>query len=176
MVEGPAADEITTRYGRFDPARYAQNLTVSPDMETDAHLARSLYRQATGTEVDGVLVVDPFGLAALLALTGPVDVEGIDAPVTAASAPRLLLHDQYLDPGADRSERKDRLEDVADATFTALTERDLPGPTEVGQALATVVEERRLLFFPFLAAEDAVFTDLGTTGRFAPDPAGDHLS
>jgi hypothetical protein len=173
--EGEAAAELETRYGRFDPTRFAQNLTVSPDFETDALLARSVYEQTTGTAVDGVLVVDPYAQAALLQLTGPVTVEGRDEPMTADTAAAFLLHEQYLDD-EQREDRKDELEAVADATFDALTNRDLPGPATVASALGAVVEEKRLLFFPFVEDENTFFADIDATGTFEPSADGDVLS
>jgi hypothetical protein len=173
--DGPAADELATRYGRFDPTRFAQNLTVSPDFETDALLARSVFEQTTGTAVDGVLVVDPYALAALLELTGPVTVEGRAEPMAADTAAAFLLHEQYLDDD-ERQERKDELEAVADATFDALTSRDLPGPATVASALGTVVEEKRLLFFPFVEDENDFFATVDATGTFTPSTEGDVLS
>ncbi|HEX7130981.1 MAG TPA: DUF4012 domain-containing protein, partial [Iamia sp.] len=55
-IEGQ--EEFLTRYDRYQPERFFQNLTVSPDMETTAEVAASLYEQTTGTPVDGVVVAD----------------------------------------------------------------------------------------------------------------------
>jgi hypothetical protein len=173
-LEGP--EEYLVRYSRFSPARYFQNLTVSPDMPTDARVTRALYEEGTGEELDGVIVVDPYALAALLTLTGPVEVEGLAEPLTAENAANFLLFEQYVDYGEDRDDRKDRLEAAGRATFDALTSRDLPGPRAVADALAPVVEQRRLLFFPFSEDAQPFFDDIGTTGAFAPDLDGDFVS
>ena len=76
-IEGQ--DEFVTRYGRLSPQRYFQNLTASPDMATTSEVAASLFEQTTGTAVDGVIVVDPFGFAALLELTGPIEIPDRDS-------------------------------------------------------------------------------------------------
>ncbi|MCU0269204.1 MAG: DUF4012 domain-containing protein, partial [Acidimicrobiales bacterium] len=74
-LDGPAA--FVDNYGSFNPARYPQNLTAAPDFPLVAEAARQLYPQTGGSSVDGVIYVDPYGLEALLALTGPITVEGI---------------------------------------------------------------------------------------------------
>ena len=65
-ARSPGSPEFLERYARYDPAHNLQNLTVSPDLPTDATVTRSLYQQYYGSSLDGVVVVDPYGLAALL--------------------------------------------------------------------------------------------------------------
>ncbi len=116
-LSGPAL--YLQRYGRFQPARFLQNLTASPDLPDNAAAIAKLYPQAGGTPIQGVISVDPEGLAALLKLTGPITVPGRAEPLTTDTAAAFLLRDQYLtaDP---QSERKDHLTDVSKATFDAL--------------------------------------------------------
>ena len=184
LFTGPKADTLRvpadptyhTRYDQYDPARNLQNLTVSPDMPTDATVARSLYQQYTGVSLDGVFVVDPYALAALLKLTGPVSVEGLAQPLTADNAARYLIHDQYLLYGDSHDDRKDVLSAAGKATFKALTSRHLPGPRDVGNALGPVVREKRLLFYPFSPGIQPLFAHVGTLGAFHPDSGSDYLS
>jgi hypothetical protein len=172
----PGATEFARRYDQFDPQQDFQNLTVSPDMPTDAALTRSLYQQYYGVSLDGVFVVDPYALASLLKLTGPVSVEGLATPLTSANAARYLIHDQYLDYGDSHDDRKDVLSAAGKATFKALTTRHLPGPRDVGAALGPVVREKRLLFYPFSPSLQPLFARVGTLGRFSLDPNSDYLS
>ena len=55
---------------------YFQDVTMSPDLPSVADVIGQLYPQMGGDHIDGVLVVDPYGLAALLNFTGPIDIEG----------------------------------------------------------------------------------------------------
>ena len=174
-ISGDRYAEYLQRYGRYDVADHLQNLTASPDMPTDADVTRTLYKQATGTTLDGVVVVDPYGLAGLLQLTGPVDVEGY-GPISADDAAGYLVYQQYLDYGDDRSDRKDRLEAAGHAVFDALTSRDLPGPRTLGKVLGPLIEQKRLLFYPFDPAAVPFFEKVGTTGAFRPDVDGDFFS
>jgi hypothetical protein len=175
-ISGDRFAEYQQRYGRYDVADHLQNLTASPDMPTDAEVAHRLYEQATGTQIDGVIVVDPYGLAGLLELTGPVEVEGFGSPLTADNAAAYLVYQQYLDYGDDRSERKDRLEAAGRAVFDALTSRDLPGPRTLGKVLGPLVEEKRLMFYPFSSDALPLFDRIGTLGAFDPDLSADFLS
>lgn len=167
--------DILARYRRYDPSRFLQNLTVSPDTPTDAALVRELYPQLTGRTVDGVIIADPFALAAFLELTGPVSVEGLDTPLTSANAVDHLLKGQYTTDEAN-SERKERLGDAARATFDALTSRDLPGPGTLADVLGPAVREGHLQFVPFADAENAFLDRLGAIRRFDPRPGADYVS
>jgi hypothetical protein len=168
--------QFMNRYGRYDPAQNLQNLTVSPDLPTDAAVTRSLFQQYYGTSLDGIVVVDPYALAALLQLTGPVQVDGLAQPLTAQNAAQYLVYQQYVTYGNAKDDRKDVLSAAGKATFKALTTRDLPGPAAIGAALGPVVEQGRLLFYPFDTADLPLFGRMGTLGQFAPASTGDFLS
>ena len=169
------APDLLERYRRYDPSRFLQNLTVSPDVPTDAELVRSIYPQLTGTPIDGVIIADPFALAAFLELTGPVAVEGLDIELSADNAVEHLLKGQYVTEQAN-SERKERLGDAAGATFDALTSRDLPGPGRLGEVLGPVVRDGHLQFVTFDDAETAFLDQLGTIRRFDPRVGADYVS
>lgn len=161
------SDDLVNRYNRWSPELFLVNGTVTPDFPTDAELMR---RQLPGfglPQVDGVVYVDPFGLAALLELTGPVVVDRLDEPVSSENVAPLLLRQQYLRFGAN-DERSDLLTDVADATFEALTTGDLPGPGEIADALGPAVASGHLLFETFDEGEQGFLGRLGTRGAFPP--------
>ncbi|MDH3706933.1 MAG: DUF4012 domain-containing protein, partial [Acidimicrobiia bacterium] len=86
--------DYQARWARFDPAGHFQDITLSPDFPTVAGVAADLVRQ-TGRQVDGVMAVDPLGLEALLAFTGPVPVPGTEQVLNERNASSWLLTDQY---------------------------------------------------------------------------------
>lgn len=169
--------EYEERYSRYRPEVFLQNLSVSPDFPTDAFVSRDLFRQTTGQTVDGVIVVDPYALAGFLQLTGPVTTEESGQRITSDNVIDYLLVDQY-ERFAEHTteERRERLSEVADATFDALVERDLPGPGQIGRVLGPVVEQNRLLVQVFAPYEQRLFDEMGADGRFEPDVSGDYLS
>lgn len=124
-LRGPA--DYVRRYGRFHPEEFVQDVTFSPDFPSDAQVLKDLYPQAGGSEVDGVIAVDPTGLAALLKLTGPINVPGLVEPLTADNAVEVLTRSQYVQL-PDESERGDILTEATRLTFEKLTASRLPAP------------------------------------------------
>lgn len=162
------------RYGRYHPALFLQNLTASPDFPSNAAAIANLYPQAGGQPIDGVIYVDPYGLAALLALTGPVEVEGLDFKLSSENAAKFLLVDQYLE-GKTTAERKDALVNAAEATFSALTSRDLPSPSKITRALGPTVRGGNIAFTTFADSTNDYLERIGLTGAFIGAPSTDYL-
>ncbi len=172
-ISGPA--DYLRRYGRFQPADYIQDVTYSPNFPSNAQVLAELYPQAGGSEVDGVIGVDPAGLAAVLRLTGPVQVEGYDQELTADNAEELLLREQYVKFGPtqddDQTEaidsddeaplsdqdRKDFLAEATKATFEKLTSASLPAPAEIGRVLGPAARGRHLQVWSPQEAEQRLF-------------------
>ncbi|NLD75683.1 MAG: DUF4012 domain-containing protein, partial [Acidimicrobiales bacterium] len=161
-LNGPT--EYLSRYGRFHTVDYIQDVTLSPHFPYNAEVLAQLYPQAGGSPVDGVIGIDPIGLAALLELTGPVQVEGRDEPLTAENAADFLTRDQYLEfleegDGSweeyDRlnEERRDFLAAATTATFEELTRASLPAPAEIGAALGPAARGRHIQVWSRRSAE-----------------------
>lgn len=164
-----------TRYGRFGFTNGPDgttgivpwsNITVSPDFPSTAQIIADLYPQSGGRHIDGVVVVDVEAVGGLLALTGPVDVPGLDNPVSAGSVVDLLLRTQYEQD--DQQERKDFLEDIALATVERLLGGDLPGPTVLQDVLGPLVEQDRISVWSADAGEEAMLVDSGLGGELPP--------
>jgi len=168
-ISGPP--EYLARYGRFRPAYYAQDVPFSPDMPTVAQVMAELYPQAGGQPLDGVVAIDPAGLAALLRFTGPIRLPGTDIRLSADNAERFLLRDQYSSFGDD-PERRDALELAGRETFERLVTGDLPAPRRLGAELGPLAEGRHLLAHGFDPGAQALLERLGVAGA-ASAPAGD---
>ncbi len=168
-------DEYQRRYGRFRPADFIQDTTYSPDWPTDAGVLAQLYPQSGGRPVDGVIAVDPTGMAALLKLTGPVKVEGVDTPFTSANAVEFLTRDQYLFFG-DRARRGDIQAAATKATFQKLTDASLPAPRRLADALGPAARGRHLQLWSPTRAEQALFTRIDADGHVAIPRGQDGLA
>src|SRR5205085_2704111 len=94
-----APEDYLSRYGRFAANAAWQNTNMTPDFPAAARAMASLYPQSSGERVDGVLSVDPIGLAALLQVIGPVTVPDWPTPITADTAAKTLLYDVYISLG-----------------------------------------------------------------------------
>ncbi len=160
-------DSFPERYVRAQQGSFWQNVTSSPDLPTVARGVADLYRQTTGDAIDGVLVVDPLALAALLELTGPVEVPDLDEPLDADNAASFLLREQYL-RFPERTERIDFLDATADATFDDLTDGDMPGPSRIADVLGPVVRDRHLLFWTLDPVAQPLLRELGLAGEMPP--------
>jgi hypothetical protein len=96
-------------------------VNASADTTLSGALVRSMYEAATGEHVDGVVALDVPTLAALLSVTGPVDVAGITEPISAQNATKVLLDDLYAQQGATARDPR-RLEQLA-GTLDAVVNR-----------------------------------------------------
>ncbi len=172
-IDGPA--DYLRRYGRFNPAVFLQDVTISPDFPSSASVMAQLYPQAGGAPVDGVIAVDPTGLAALLELTGPVTVDGMDEPLSSDNAVEVLTRSQYLDQ-PDRAARGEFLAEATRVTFEKLIESSLPAPRTLANTLSPVARAGHLRLWSPDAAEQALFERLGATGDLVIPDGSDGFS
>lgn len=146
-----------------------QDVTVSPDFPTVAEVVRQLYPQMGGTELDGVLVVDPYALAALMRFTGPIRIEGLDQPLNHRNAADFLLSDQYTNRRTE--DRADVLDEASREVFEALTTGDLPNPRQVSSRLSPLARQGRIGVVSFHDDEQELFHGLGIDAAM-PSPHG----
>lgn len=172
-IDGPP--DYYTRYRRFEPWKVLQDVTLSPDFPSVAEVMGQVYPQTGGAEVDGVLAVDPYALAALMEFTGPIQIEGLDEPLDSRNAAPFLLRDQYLEYQDDETQRRDFLEEAGSETFEELTQGQIPGPREASRTLDPVVDEDRLVAWSAHPDEQALFEEIGVDGAM-PTGEGDFLS
>jgi len=167
-----APADYLARYSRFDPAMTWQNITMSPDFPSVAQAITNLYPQSGGRPVDGVIAVDPIGLAGLLKAVGPVQVKEWPVPITADNAAQILLFDQYVRLQGDA--RVDFLARVTDAVWQRLT-TSTPGFAELAQALSPVMAEKHIQLASTDPGEEQALGRLGVAGAMAP-VQGDFLA
>ena len=128
-----APDDYLQRYSQYQPATTLQNINLSPDFPSVAEALTSLAPQAGMGAVDGVIAIDPFGLAALLELTGPVEVEGWPVPISADNVVPITLNEAYI-AFESTPERADFLGDVAQAAVDKMTEGTLGKPSHIADS------------------------------------------
>ena len=126
----------------------------------------SLAPQAGVGPVDGVLAVDPEGLAALLQLTGPIRVEGWPTQISSANVVDVTLRDAYA-AFARSPERADFLGDVAKATVDAATDGDLGKPASIAKVLGGAAHAGHLVLAFSRPEEQALAAELDVAGGMA---------
>ena len=160
-------------YGAADSAgnvtdKFWSNVTMSPDMPSVGAAMAQMYEGGGLGQVDGVFVIDTYGLAALLKVTGPVVVPGIAQPFTSDSLQNFLLFEQYkLEEGV----RRDQLEGVADATIRLLLSADLPVPEKLAHQLGPAATEGHIVGWARRPEEQNLLVRIGMSGRL---PAPEH--
>jgi hypothetical protein len=168
-ISGPA--DYLDRYGRFRPWDFQQDSTLSPDFPSVAQVMTELYPQSSGQPVDGMIGLDPQGLAALLEFTGPITVDGLDTPLNSENAVEVLTKGQYIDV-PNEARRAQILTDAVGETFEKLVSSTLPAPRALADTLSPVARSGHLRVWSPDEREQASFERLGADGTLAL-PEGD---
>lgn len=171
----PGEAFLPTRYRAYDVPRFLGNATGTQDFGLAARTFAEVYARSGGNRVDGIIALDPYALAGILRLTGPVAVAGLPAPLTSANAANFLLREQYAAFG-DRAQRADFLAEALRATFNRLTARPLPDPQRLAQTLSPLTRQRRLLAWSFRPEAQRVLRRVHLSGETGPRLGGDELS
>jgi len=164
LIHTPAADlpaDITQIYDT-KPARYFHNLTQIPDFTIDGPMAREAYRLATGSEVDGVLAIDPVVLSYLLKATGPVALPTGDTLAADNTVPLLLneVYLRYAEPAAQDA----FFGEATSAVFQALAD-GRGSASGIIDALTRAGEQHRLLLWSAHPEEQALIDGTVIAGQ-----------
>jgi hypothetical protein len=177
-VELDITDEFAAHYGSYGldaDGRAAHsmwsNVTMSPDVPTVAAVMAQLWDGTGHEHLDGVFLIDPAGLAALLRATGPVEVEGLERPLDGGNVERYLYIDQYQ---SDTPERTDLLERVATATLDAVLGGQLPAPQQLARLLGPAATGGDLVGWAARPEEQELMRLIGMDGAL-PSPSGRDL-
>jgi hypothetical protein len=163
----PLTGDLADRWGWLAPNVEWRNLMTSPRFDAAAPLAAQMWVAAGNRPVDGVISLDPVALRALLAATGPVDVDGLR--IDERNVERYLLHDQYVRFSSDEgSARRDDLGRVATAMFSSLSGGSWSLP-RLASGLASAGAGRHLLLWSSEAREQAAWQALAVDGSLRPD-------
>jgi hypothetical protein len=172
-ISGP--EDYIERWGRFRPWDYQQDATLSPDFPSVGQVMTELYPQSGGKEVQGMIGLDPTGLATLLELTGPVTVAGLPEPLTAENAVEVLTKTQYIDV-PDGAERGEILTEAVRVTFKKLTQSTLPSPRKLADTLSPAARSGHLRVWSSDEREQETFERLGADGTLALPTGSDGFS
>jgi hypothetical protein len=175
-------DDVLQRYGSFllsDAVRGDSGPTVWSNLTAPLHFPfvaqtiAELYPQSGGAELDGVFALDIAATAALMEITGPVELAD-GTTLQPADAEQFLLADQYL--LEDKDERVDLLETVANETVRQLLTSTLPSPPELGDLFGPLARQGRLVAWAERPEEQDVFERVGMTGLLPDRDGADGLA
>jgi hypothetical protein len=160
-VPGLPADYLR-RWDGFDPLFRWRNANLAADFPLVAPVLETMVQRVIGQPIDGVLQVDPIGLADLLQATGPVDVPELGS-VSVENLVPLVLHDAYVRyKGIEK--RSDVLKEVAEAAFDKIVTGDYDSLRGLGEALLRAAQGRHLMFHTVSPDAERHVTALGADG------------
>lgn len=168
-ASGLPADYLR-RWEGFDPLLRWRNATMAPDFTLVAPVMAAMYERARGVPVDGVIQIDPDGLAAILEGTGSVTVPELGV-VRADNVVDLVLNEAYV-RFPDIDERSDVLSEVAEAAFKRLVEGEYPSLRPLAEALVESAEERHIQAWARSGRIESLYQSFDVAGTL-PDPAAD---
>jgi hypothetical protein len=144
--------EFAARYSRVGADRLFANVNLDPDLATSAQVTLDLYAARTGLRADGLVLLDPYGLQALLEaldvtlVLPPELIEGTSSPaqLPAARFARFTTVDVYGHFGAERAAERDELQrQLGDQALAAVFGRAWDGP-RVARALLDAAAGRHV--------------------------------
>jgi len=154
----------------WDFAKYAQNYSRTPDFPTTASLFSQLWTQTNGTQLDGVISLDPVALSYMLAATGPVPLED-GTEINADNAVKLLLSDTYERFGVDGLAADAYFSDVASRVFDKVASGSWGPMAMIDQLQKSVDEQRLYMWFP-REVEQALSSEFNVSGALTADNTG----
>lgn len=163
--------EYVDRYARFDIEQHIQDVTISPDFPSVARVTADLFAQATETQVEAVVMVDPFVIEQLLAFAGPAEIE--TGLLRSSDVLDYLFVEQYEQFEVDDAEREDELAVVTQEVFQRLLENP-PEPVALVNEFAPLADQDRLALWLRDDTDGSVVERLGVSGAF-PNHDGDLL-
>ncbi|WP_167494146.1 DUF4012 domain-containing protein [Microbacterium hydrothermale] len=132
--------------------RWSQDITSTPDFALSAELARAFWKESFGSDVDGVISIDPVVLSYILKATGPVTLATGDE-LSSDNAVQTLLSSVY----ARYPKNKDQdifFAAAAVQVFDAVSSGDFE-PLAFAQAVSRAVDEHRVYFHSFDTSTEA---------------------
>jgi hypothetical protein len=156
-------DDYVERWEGFEALERWRQANLAADFTLVAPVLQAMYESARGLSVDGVIQIDPSGLAALLDGVGPVQVPEL-GEVRGDNVEALVLNEAYVRfPGVE--ERSDVLGDVAEAAFDRLVEGDVPSLRTLARRLVEAVDARHVVVHADDEATQRLIEGFGADGR-----------
>jgi hypothetical protein len=156
--------DLAANWGFLHPGVDWRNLGLTPQFDVNAAMAERMWRAETGQSVDGVIAIDVAGLAQLMTVTGPVEVNGMT--LTAGNVTQYLEHDEYAnlsDYSAVATNRVSVLGDLASSVLGALQDQSIP-LRPLASAVTTAVAGRHIMIWSGRPSTEASWVATGAGG------------
>jgi hypothetical protein len=167
-------EDYLDRWAGFDPLLRWRNATLSADFEMTAPVLEAMYTLAAQVKADGVIQVDPQGLAAILQAIGPVDVPELGS-VSSDNVVDLVLNQAYA-RFPDIDQRSDVLGQVAEATFRKLVDGQYDSLRPLGEAMLRAVGGRHLIMHSVASGAQRQLAYFDADGALPPLTGADAVA
>lgn len=143
--------EFNSLYGFANPFTDFRNSNFSPHFPYAAQIWQSMWAKQSGTNVDGVIAIDPVALSYILGAVGPVVMPDGER-ITKDNVVELTESTVYSRFPTDQVARKQYLQDIASEVVKKIT-GPVKSPRELLDALGKAVSERRIAVWSSVPAE-----------------------
>ncbi|SEH46313.1 Protein of unknown function [Mycolicibacterium rutilum] len=134
--------EFSSQYGFANPFTDFRNSNFSAHFPYAAEIWRSMWAELSGTEVDGVVAIDPVALSYILGAVGPVIMPDGEE-ITQDNVVELTESSVYSRFPTDQGARKQYLQDIASEVVKKTT-GEVKSPRLLLDALGKAVSEGRI--------------------------------
>lgn len=146
-LKGPFAPldlgpEYGEQYGFANASTDFRNSNLSSHFPYAAQIWKSMWAQQSGTNVDGVIAIDPVALSYILGAVGPVTLADGEK-ITKENVVELTESIAYQRFPVDQVARKQYLQDIANAVVKKMT-GTVESPKQLLDALGKAVGEQRI--------------------------------
>ena len=149
-------------YGYLDLNIEFGNMVCSPNFPLTGAAAAAGAAMSVHGPVDGVIYVDTVTLQNLLAVVGPVEVDGVTYDGT--NAARILINENYMTfSSTDPAGRRDAQGRVAKAIFDAINTRHV-SLVKLAAKLQDLAKSRHLQAWSSNPDEEKLWSDVGADG------------
>ena len=152
--------------------RLANGANYSPDFPSAGQTWTAMLSKAIGSQVDGVIALDPYAVAAAMTGEDPITIPGLEAePITSENLVPFVMHDQYLLPKT--------LQNAVPAILIRSAYEAIASPNHLFglmHQLSTSLAEKHVQIWSAEPQVQALVTRLGWGGGIANPAGGDYLN
>jgi hypothetical protein len=148
-----------------EPNQIWQSVNSTADFSWTGATAAAMFYKATGVKVNDIIALDVPTMAALLNVTGPLNVPGIPEVLTSSNFSTVVLHDLYSAyPVGTQQPRYSNLNSIATVLLQRLRSINHDQVAFL-RALAGEIPGRHLLLWSSSPTVERAITQLGASGK-----------
>jgi hypothetical protein len=161
--------EFATQYGFTSPFTDYRNSNQSSHFPYAAQIWKSMWAHQSGTNVDGVIAIDPVALSYILGAVGPVAMPDGEV-ITKENVVELTESTAYVRFSTNQIARKNYLQDIANEVVKKIT-APIESPRSLLDALGKAISERRIAVWSSSPDDQKLLEETPLAHDIPDDPA-----